>query len=155
MSLSLSLASCSAISASSSNASGILNAAKQLVFQAQSCLGTCTGDHVFRMFVADAVIQIFSIGQQLPRLPSLVFPLPIVWLRRLNSLSNEGLCARVQRRSKCHQINAMYLFLRHIGMKSPSSISSSSSSSSYIAYYLVTGSPAADSSPESWPSRCS
>ena len=70
LSLSLSLASCSAISASSSNASGILNAAKQLVFQAQSCLGTCTGDHVFRMFVADAVIQIFSIGQQLPRLPS-------------------------------------------------------------------------------------
>jgi hypothetical protein len=47
-----------------------LNAAKQLVFQAQSCLETCTGDHVFRMFVADAVIQIFSIGQQLPRLPS-------------------------------------------------------------------------------------
>jgi hypothetical protein len=70
LSLSLSLASCSAISASSSNASGILKAAKQLVFQAQSCLGTCTGDHIVRMFDADAVIQIFSIGQQLPRLPS-------------------------------------------------------------------------------------
>jgi len=67
--LSLSLATCAAMTATSINAPGIFQAAKQLLLQAQLSLGTCSDDSIFRMFDDDAAIQISSLGRQLLMLP--------------------------------------------------------------------------------------
>lgn len=70
LSLTLCMATCSAISASSRNSPGILKAAKQLLFQMQCRHRTCNCGSIFRMFDDDSALQIVSLGRELLHLPS-------------------------------------------------------------------------------------